>query len=82
MIEIKDISFSYGSKSIIENINVDVQRGECVAVLGNNGAGKSTFITCLNKIRNPKRQCLFWRNVITPWKNREKPWKTWKEPDL
>lgn len=54
MIEIKDICFSYGSKSIIENINVDVQRGECVAVLGNNGAGKSTFITCLNKIRNPK----------------------------
>lgn len=54
MIEIKDISFSYGKNDILKDINFNVQAGECVGVLGNNGAGKSTLITCLNKIRTPK----------------------------
>ncbi len=54
MIEIRDISFSYGKKQIIKDISFDVKRGECVGILGNNGAGKSTLITCLNKIRTPK----------------------------
>jgi iron complex transport system ATP-binding protein len=53
MIKIRDISFSYGKKQVLKNISLDVRAGECVAVLGNNGAGKSTFITCLNKIRHP-----------------------------
>ena len=30
------------------------ERGEVVGLLGNNGAGKSTFVTCLNRIRKPK----------------------------
>lgn len=54
MIEIRDISFSYGKKQILKDISFDVERGHCVGVLGNNGAGKSTLITCLNKIRTPK----------------------------
>jgi len=54
MIEIKNISFSYGKNEVLKNISFDVQNGECVGILGNNGAGKSTLITCLNKILAPK----------------------------
>ena len=54
MIEIKNISFSYAENEVLKNVSLDVQPGECVGILGNNGAGKSTFITCLNKIRTPK----------------------------
>lgn len=54
MIEIKDISFSYGSTKILDRVGFTAQAGECVAILGNNGAGKSTLITCINRIRTPE----------------------------
>jgi iron complex transport system ATP-binding protein len=59
MIEIKDISFSYGKNDVLKNVSFNVQAGECVGVLGNNGAGKSTLVTCLNKIRTPKTGSVF-----------------------
>ena len=55
MIQIKNISFSYGNNEVLKDISFDVQQGECVGILGTNGAGKSTLITCLNKIRTPKK---------------------------
>lgn len=54
MIEIKNLSFSYGSTTILQNISFQVEPGECVGIMGNNGAGKSTLITCINRIRTPK----------------------------
>jgi len=53
MIEIKNISFSYGRIEAVKDVSFDVQSGECVGILGNNGSGKSTLITCINKIRTP-----------------------------
>jgi len=54
MIEVRNISFSYGKNEVLKNISFDVQPGDCVGILGNNGAGKSTLITCMNKILTPK----------------------------
>ncbi|WP_353892866.1 ABC transporter ATP-binding protein [Proteinivorax hydrogeniformans] len=55
MIEIKDISFSYGKSNILKDVSFNVVAGEFVGILGKNGAGKSTLVTCLNKIRAPKK---------------------------
>ena len=44
MIEIKDIEFGYRSKNILHNISFDMNEGHCIAILGVNGAGKSTAI--------------------------------------
>lgn len=54
MIDIKNLSFSYGSTPILEDVSFRVEPGQCVGILGNNGAGKSTLITCINRIRIPK----------------------------
>ena len=59
MIEVKNLSFSYGKKDILRNISFRVEPGQCVGVLGNNGAGKSTLITCINRIRTPKNGQIF-----------------------
>lgn len=53
MIEIENISFSYGKTQVLSDVTFTAQAGECVGILGNNGAGKSTLITCINRIRTP-----------------------------
>lgn len=53
MIEVKHISFSYGKHTILKDISFSAGPGDCVGILGNNGVGKSTLITCMNRIRNP-----------------------------
>lgn len=53
MIEVKNLSFSYGKNAVLTDVSFTAQAGECVGILGNNGAGKSTLITCLNRIRTP-----------------------------
>ena len=53
MIEVQNLSFSYGSRPILRNVSFSLERGECVAVLGNNGAGKSTLVSCISCLRRP-----------------------------
>lgn len=43
-IEIKELSFSYDSKPFIDNLNLKINDGEMVGIMGNTGCGKSTFV--------------------------------------
>ncbi len=57
-IKIENISISYeeddgGRTSVLKNINLDVKKGEYLAVLGHNGSGKSTLAKLLNMILEP-----------------------------
>ena len=70
MIEIKNISFSYGKNETVKNISFTIQSGECVGILGNNGSGKSTLITCLNRILTPKTGSVYIDNQDTLKMNR------------
>ncbi len=54
MIKIKNISFAYDSKIIIDEISFDIEDNQFIAILGNNGAGKSTLLKCLNGIYHAK----------------------------
>ena len=55
MIEVKNIAFSYGKHTVLKDISFTAAPGDCVGILGNNGVGKSTLVTCMNKIRTPDR---------------------------
>ena len=48
LVEMKNISISFGGIHAVENVSVDLHPGEVVAVLGHNGAGKSTLIKILS----------------------------------
>lgn len=43
-LEIKNLTFAYGKKSVIKNINLSVSKGEFVGLIGPNGSGKSTIL--------------------------------------
>lgn len=49
VIEIKRIKFRYGSNTILNDISAEINDGSLTAVIGLNGAGKSTFFKCLSK---------------------------------
>lgn len=44
VIEIRDLSFSYGSGTVLEHIELDVPRGEFLGIVGPNAGGKSTLL--------------------------------------
>lgn len=49
-IEVKDLSISYGSKTIIKNLNIDVFQNEVLAIIGPANSGKSSLLRCLNRM--------------------------------
>lgn len=54
-IEFKDVSFRYpgSSKDVLKNINVKIDAGETVVIVGLNGAGKTTFVKLLTRLYDP-----------------------------
>ena len=51
MIEVNNISYHYhGGKDVLKDVSFTLEQGQFLAILGNNGVGKSTLLKCLNKI--------------------------------
>ena len=53
MIKIEGLKVSYGDYLAVDNLNLDIQKGELFAFLGPNGAGKTTTIKALTGLLNP-----------------------------
>lgn len=47
---IEGLSKSYGSNTLFTDINIDIKRGEHVALIGNNGTGKTTILKIINQL--------------------------------
>jgi len=55
VLEIKNIDVSYGDVQVIWNVSFEVNQGEIVALIGANGAGKSTILKTISGILRPKK---------------------------
>ncbi len=53
LVNIKNLSKSYGDKTILNNINLTITNGKIVGLLGKNGAGKTTLIKLINDLLTP-----------------------------
>ena len=59
VLEAKNISKYFGTITALENVNLTVKQGECLGVVGDNGAGKSTFMKVLSGLYKPSNGSLF-----------------------
>jgi ABC-type polar amino acid transport system ATPase subunit len=50
MIRVRSLVKRFGSRVVLDGIDADVQDGECIAVVGSSGCGKSTMLRCLNAL--------------------------------
>lgn len=51
MLSVRDLSFRYrGGAPVLKNVSFDAEDGCSMAILGNNGVGKSTLLKCINRI--------------------------------
>lgn len=55
MIRIRDLHKSFGSLDVLKGIDLDIEEGEIVAVIGPSGSGKSTLLRCINYLECPQR---------------------------
>ena len=54
MITIKDLGFSYGDKTVLKNITMNLEEGRIYGLLGENGVGKTTLLTLLCGLKKPQ----------------------------
>ena len=53
-LEVKDLRYGYTqAREVVKGVSFTAQAGECLAVLGVNGVGKTTMLKCINRIIRP-----------------------------
>ncbi|PKH10804.1 ABC transporter ATP-binding protein [Planomicrobium sp. MB-3u-38] len=50
MIQVRELSKLYGKKQVVENVSVDIRRGQITSFIGPNGAGKSTLLSMVSRL--------------------------------
>lgn len=50
MISVKGITKKYGSKTVVDDVSIDIEKGKITSLIGPNGAGKSTVISMITRL--------------------------------
>ncbi|HCY1296797.1 TPA: amino acid ABC transporter ATP-binding protein, partial [Staphylococcus aureus] len=66
MIKINNLNKVFGDNEVLKDINLEINQGEVVAIIGPSGSGKSTLLRCMNLLEVPtKGQVIFEGNDLT-----------------
>ncbi len=52
-LEIKNLNKSFGAVEVLKGINIEVEKGEVVSIIGSSGSGKTTLLRCINFLETP-----------------------------
>ena len=64
MIDVKNLSKSFGKHLVLDNLSQHIHPGEKVVVLGPSGSGKSTFLRCLNLLETPTKGTITFEGTV------------------
>jgi ABC-type multidrug transport system fused ATPase/permease subunit len=62
-IELNNIHYSYDHKNILKDLNLNINKGETIGLIGHSGAGKSTLINIIAGLLRPNKGIIFVDNV-------------------
>ncbi len=63
LVEIKNLSKSFGKNEVLKDINLDIKQNEVVCIIGASGSGKSTLLRCMNLLEEPSSGHIFFDGV-------------------
>lgn len=63
MIDVINLKKSFGGTEVLKDINIKINKGDIVAVIGPSGSGKSTFLRCLNCMEDPTGGSIIFNGV-------------------
>ncbi|MCT0224739.1 ABC transporter ATP-binding protein [Synechococcus sp. CS-1328] len=63
LLELRRLTVRYGAVTALRGIEMQVQQGELVTLLGSNGAGKSTTLRAISRLISPAAGSVFWRGA-------------------
>jgi len=76
LIQVQDVSHAYGNIEVLENVNLNINRGEFVAIVGPSGCGKTTLLNLISGYespakgtikRNGKLRMVYQQDGLFPW---------------
>lgn len=59
MVKVKNVHKLFGSLEVLKDINLEVEKGEVVCIIGPSGSGKSTLLRCLNHLERISAGCIY-----------------------
>ncbi|PNZ24893.1 glutamate ABC transporter ATP-binding protein [Staphylococcus petrasii] len=66
MIKVQNLNKSFGKNEVLKDINLEINKGEVVAIIGPSGSGKSTLLRCMNLLETPSNgKVIFEGNELT-----------------
>lgn len=63
LVKVSHLKKTFGNNEILKDINLDINKGDVIAVIGPSGCGKSTFLRCLNCLEDPTGGSVFFEGV-------------------
>jgi amino acid transport ATP-binding protein len=59
VIKIENLHKRFGKLEVLNGIDINVEKGEIIAIIGPSGSGKSTFLRCINRLEEPSEGKIF-----------------------
>src|SRR5215475_10525785 len=66
-VSIKDLSLNFGSVSVLQNLNLEINEGEFLVLLGSSGCGKSTLLNCIAGLLDVSEGQIFIKGKNVTW---------------